>query len=148
MHNTGMRCEKPVRQIRIGFQCPLRHEIDRKFCGICNRHNLVVFPVQNQHRYGQRFEVIGKICFGKRPDAIVMRLCTTYHALTPPVVDHPLLDVSAITIEAVRIGHGLQHDRGHSAKQGGLCDTTIFSAGSVTCDFAATSRMADVNRIL
>ncbi len=62
-------------------------------CGIRDRHDLVVVAVHHQHRDVDPLQILGEVGLGEGLDAVVMRLGAAHHALTPPIVDHPLRDV-------------------------------------------------------
>ena len=55
-----------------------------------NRHNLIVFAVDNQGWHIKLFEILGEIGLGEGFDTIERILVTTQHALVPERVDGPL----------------------------------------------------------
>ncbi len=57
--------------------------------------------MQDQHRHIDGFQVTTEIGFREGLDAFVMGLGAAHHALTPPVVDHPVNRFHAIAVEAI-----------------------------------------------
>src|SRR5690554_3361900 len=82
-----VRRKEAVRKAGIGFQRAVTHQLDCFAGGVLKRHDLVFLTVQKQDRNGDRFQILSEVGLGKGRDAVVVRLRTTSHSLTPPVID-------------------------------------------------------------
>jgi hypothetical protein len=71
-----------------------------------DRHDLVVVAVHDQHRYGDRLQVLVEVRLRECLDAVVVRLGAAHHSLAPPVVDHAFRRLGARTVVAIERTRG------------------------------------------
>src|SRR3546814_12655895 len=64
-------------------------------------HDLIIGPMHYERRNLDFLQIVREVVFRKGLHAVVMRLCTSDHALTPPVLDQSLADLCTVAIEAV-----------------------------------------------
>src|SRR3546814_19549361 len=63
--------------------------------------DLIIGPMHDERRHLDFLQIVREVGFRKGLHAVVMRLCTADHALTPPVLDQTLADLCTVALEAV-----------------------------------------------
>jgi hypothetical protein len=85
---------------------PHLQELDRKRRRIGVRHDLIIVAMHDERRHVNLLQVLSEVGLREGLDAIVVRLGTSHHSLTPPVVDDTLTYLRARTVEAVEGASG------------------------------------------
>src|SRR6218665_351612 len=165
----------PVWKSRVGNECAILEQGGGFHSCILIRYDLIIFTVQYQHRNVNRFQVFGKIGFGKCLDTFIMRKNAAHHALPPPVALHPFFDRGAFPVIAVKregevyekllpVGQGLKSDiikngdrhttriavalhhyRRNSADQNGFRHPVLSIFVHIADHFSATARIPDMH---
>lgn len=98
---VGMGRAHAVWQMRENLQRAVLQQLGGQERGIGDGYDLIVGAMEDQRRDGDVFEILGKVGFRERLDAIVMGIGGAHHALTPPVPDDGLGRFHAGSVEAV-----------------------------------------------
>src|SRR3546814_8555402 len=74
VNDLGMGRAQAVRQVLVGLERAVLQELDRQRRRIRIGHDLVVFAVDDQHRYVDRLQILGEVGFGEGLDALVTEI--------------------------------------------------------------------------
>src|SRR6185295_9828912 len=75
-----------MRETGIGLKRSLLEKLDRPCCANGVRDDLIVLAMHHQHRHVYGLQILIKLGFGERLDAVVLCLDPSHDSLAPPVI--------------------------------------------------------------
>src|ERR1044071_1135225 len=97
-----MRGRHAMRKTGIEFRCGILEQLGGKRPGISEGHDLVILSMHHQCRYINLLEILSEVSFRECLDTVVLGFDSAHHALTPPVISDPLLDVGARPVVTIK----------------------------------------------
>src|SRR5258705_6031080 len=91
-----------MRETGISLKRSLLEKLDRPCCTNGVRDDLIVLSVHHQNRHINGLQILVKLSFGERLDAVVLCLDPTHHSLAPPVISDALRNLCARTVVTIK----------------------------------------------
>src|SRR2546429_2258600 len=92
----------PVRKSLVSLQDGTLYQFGTERRGIGIRDNLIVITVHHECRYGDFLKVFCEVGLREGDDAVVVRLRSAHHSLTPPILNNALGGFGTWPVKSVK----------------------------------------------